>query len=238
MVKIEIYKQLERLVVFDVKKVSEIAGVSRDYAKLLIHRMRKKNLVLCIEKGKYTTHSDELVVASRLIWPAYITGWAALSFHNLTEQIPTTITVVTPKSKKRRKIEFCNARIVFIKTKPKYFFGYEKLIYHGFEIFMADKEKTIVDSILFRLVSFSTLFETVKNNKKEFDFKKLTRYAAKTKNSGVIKRIGFLVEKLKRDETAKSLRKFVKGRYLPLDYTMPPKGKKNERWKVIENVRS
>ena len=40
------------------------------------------------ETGEYTEH--EFVIASHLAEPMYITYWSALSYHVLTEQVPTT----------------------------------------------------------------------------------------------------------------------------------------------------
>jgi len=235
MVKISLYKQLERNSVFDAKKVSRIAKTSLNYARLLIHRMKREGVIYQIERNKYTVHEDVLIVASHIIWPSYISGWTTLNFYHLTEQIPTTITIITTKGKRNRELLFANTRIEFIKVKPKYFFGYGKIIYRDFEIFIAEKEKAIIDAILLKNISFSAIAEILKNNKNELNLNKLANYAVKTQEYGTIKRLGFLLEKFGTE--IKVLKRFVKGRYILLDYTMPSCGKKNEKWKVIENVK-
>lgn len=235
MAKIELYKQLERCVVFDVKKVSELANASASYARLLIHRMKKRGLIARIERNCYTVHDDAFLIASRIVWPSYISDLAALNWYHLSEQLPTTIVVITTKGRRRKEILFGNAKIVFVRVKPKYFFGYGKVIYRDFEIFVADKEKAIVDTTLLRRMSFSEIAEIVKKNKRELDFKKMALYVLKTADFGTIKRLGFILERLGGD--VKALKRLVRGRYLPLDYALQGKGKKNDRWRVIENVK-
>src|SRR3989338_1228522 len=96
-------EQLKKYPLFDLIKVARKLKTSKGYLRLFIHRLKKKGVILSIEKDKYTLCKDPWVVASHMVWPNYISGWAALRYHNVTEQIPNTIEIVT--SKKRRKRE-------------------------------------------------------------------------------------------------------------------------------------
>ncbi len=235
MKKIELLKALEKYAVFSNKKVGEIIGKDRAYTKLVVYRLKNEGLIAEIERGKYTVYRDPLLIASNLTWPSYISCWAALRHHGLTEQLPTVIHVVTTRSRKRRELTFGGARIVFIKTKPSSFFGFEKLQRDGLEIFMADPEKALLDSVLFRRVSFSEIAEMVRKNFRSIDTEKLTDYVLKIGDGSLAKRFGYMLERLG-VRTHGKLRKFVGRNYTKLDHALPAEGKKDERWMVVDNV--
>jgi predicted transcriptional regulator of viral defense system len=238
MVKIETYKLLEKHVIFNAKKVSEISQKSRAYSRLLISRMLKRGQIYKIERNKYTVYYDPILIASHIVWPSYVSCWAGLRYYNLTEQLPTVIHVITPRKRLRKEIVFANTKIIFIKIKPRLFFGYNKILYDprkGFEIFVADREKTIIDSALLKKVSFSTLAEIIREKIDEIDCKKLIKYLLKIRNITLIKRFGFILERF--GVKTNKLQRFVTGRFVLLDYAMPAKGKKNKKWRVVVNVK-
>lgn len=231
---IEIIKELNKYSVFNLKTVKEIINKSSNYTKLVVYRLKKQKLILEIERNKYTTHKDPLIVASNIIWPCYISCWSALRYYNLTEQLPHNIFIITTRARKKRVITITNEKVFFIKSSPEYFFGYKKEIYNGFEIFIAGKEKALIDSALFKKISFSEIAEIIKNKKEEIDFDLLARYIIKIKNKTLIKRVGFLLDKL--GFSTEKLVKLIDYKYIPLDYAVQKKGKRNKKWKVIENV--
>ena len=235
MKKIELLRELTKYPVFDNKRVRALTGKSGAYAKLFVYRWKKEGLIKEIERDKYTVHEDPLLIASNLTWPSYISGWAALRHHNLTEQLPTAIHVVTTRARKQRKIEFGAARIVFIRVKPRSFFGFEKIQLGGLDVFMAEPEKALIDSALLRQASFSEVADVTRSNLKSLDVGKLVDHLLKIENGALARRFGYLLEKLGAKAQGK-LRKFVGRSYTRLDYAMPAEGKKDERWMVMDNV--
>lgn len=233
--KLELMRELEKYAVFGNKKVRELIGKDRAYTKLVVYRWKREGLIREIERDKYTVHGDPLLIASNLTWPSYISCWAALRHHDLTEQLPVTIHVVTTRSRKQREIAFGHARIVFIRTKPSYLFGFEKIRLGGLDVFMAEPEKALIDSALFRRVSFSEIAEMVRENFKSIDVGKLIDHLLKIGNSASAKRFGYLLERIGAGTRGK-LGKFIGRSYTKLDYAMPAKGKKSEQWMVIDNV--
>ncbi len=233
MKRIILIRELEEYPVFNLKKVKEITGKDSNYAKLLVYRLRKDNLIFRIEKDKYTIKKDPLIVASNMIWPSYISCWSALRYHNLTEQLPQAIFIVTTRARKEREVTFNDIKIIFIKVKPRYFFGYTKERYQDFDIFIAEPEKALIDSALFKKVSFSEICSMIKDNLKIINIRLLLEHLIRIKNKTLIKRFGFLLDKL---GVESKLKRFIDFRYVPLDYFLPAKGKKNKKWRVIENV--
>lgn len=235
MEKILLIRQLEKYPVFNLKKIREITGKTSGYAKLLVYRLKKKGLITEIEKNKFTTNNDPMVIASNMIWPSYISCWSALRYYNLTEQLPQDIFIITTKTRKKRIVKFNNIKIIFIRVKPKYFFGYIKERYNNFDIFIAEKEKALIDSALFKKISFSEICNIIKNNLNILDTKLFLDYLIKIKNKTLIKRFSFLFDKLDID-VYKKIKRFIDSKYVPLDYALPTKGKKDRKWRVIENA--
>lgn len=232
---IELMRKLERYPVFGLKIVKEIVGKDSNYAKLVLYRLKKTKLIFEIEKNKYSTKDDAMIIASNIIWPSYISCWSALRYYNLTEQLPQVISVMTTRTRKKREIVLDNTKIVFTKIKPKYFFGYKRERYQNFDIFIAEKEKALIDSVLSKKISFSEVSDIMRENIKDVDASLLVNHLLKIKNKTLAKRFGFLLDKLGIGRYNK-LRKLIDFKYIALDYSLPKKGRKDKRWKVIDNV--
>ncbi len=230
---IELLEHLKKYPVFDTTVVRDKVNKGSEYTNLLIHRLRKRGLVQQIERDKYTVFKDPFLIASRIVWPSYISCWSALKHHSLTEQVPHSVTVVTTASKKA--ITFCNTKIRFIKLSPKAFFGYEKVKHGDFEIFIADAEKSVIDSALLREASFSELKEIILNNRGKIRINMLIGYLKRIGNKSLIKRFGYVFEAFGKDYFSR-LKKFVDATYIPLDYSKKVSGSKNEKWRLIVNA--
>src|SRR3972149_1512930 len=128
-----VLKSLEKYAVFDLNVVRSIIKKDVPYTRLFLHRLKKVGHVFKIERNIYTVHRDAFLIASRIAWPSYISLWSAIRFHNLTEQIPHSVWVITTRKRRKKKIKFADAEILFVLTKPKYFFGFKKIDFKGFE---------------------------------------------------------------------------------------------------------
>jgi len=73
--------------------------------------------------------------------------------------------------------------------------------------------------------------KALKNNK--FNRKKLENYAQRIGNSGVLRRLGYLCELL---NIKTNLPKLNIRNYLLLNSTMPGKGPKSAKWRLIINL--
>ncbi|MBU2638656.1 MAG: hypothetical protein KJ955_06795 [Nanoarchaeota archaeon] len=231
----ELLEQLKKYPVFDLTKVARNVKTEEIYLKLLVHRLARKKVIQSIERNKYTMYKDPWVVASHLIWPSYISSWAALRYHNLTEQLPGTIEVVTSKKRRKRELSFQGMKIKFIITKPRLVFGFAKILSEEREIFVAEPEKALLDAALFKSMSFSEISEIVISNLPRLQKEKLIAYLIKVGNKSLIKRFGFVLDYAGKDYYGR-LQKYVDHNYIALDYSLPRTGKKNIKWKVIDNV--
>jgi predicted transcriptional regulator of viral defense system len=232
---INVLKKLEGHPTFSVATVAGIIDKDPAYAKVYLNRLKKRGLVREIQRNVYTVQRDPLVVASRIVWPSYISLWAALRYHNLTEQLPNVISVLTTVAKSRRTIHFENARIVFERVRPLYFFGFSKVMVGGFEVFMAEPEKTLVDAVLLKKISVSEIYSILRENLRVLSSERLVDFIVKTRSGTLAKRFGWMLGSLGLD--AGRLERMVYKTAVPLDYARPPSGTKDAKWGVIVNVK-
>ncbi|MBU2639028.1 MAG: hypothetical protein KJ955_08705 [Nanoarchaeota archaeon] len=232
---IGLLKELERYPVFNNKIVRDITKKESSYAKLLVQRLKKKNLIYPLGRDRYTLQKDPLVIASHIVWPCYISLWTALRYHNLTEQLPEVIWLITTRQK-RGAIKLKNAKIRFVIVKPKFFFGYRKESYNGFDIFIAEPEKAVIDALALRRVSASEIFDIIMRHAGEIESGRILNYLLILNNRSIAKRLGYMLDKAGRDYF-NALAPLISGKYVALDTAMPKKGKRNRKWKVIENVK-
>src|SRR3989344_4609957 len=112
---IELLKILQAYPLFTENDISKILNKNPAYIKNLLYRIKKRNLIYQIERGKYTLYDDPILFASSIYTPSYISLWTAFRYYNLTEQLPKTIFIMVPKP--RKSLKFQNTLIKFIKTK-------------------------------------------------------------------------------------------------------------------------
>jgi predicted transcriptional regulator of viral defense system len=182
--------------VFSVKEIAAALDAKIGYGYLVAYRMKKAGVLHEIEKGKYSLESDPFMVASWITWPSYISCLSALHYWGLTEQLPFTIHVVTTRKRKKKSVAFGGAKIEFIHLKKSSFLGFKKVPYHGSEIFIAEKEKAIVDALAARKMSLGAAASLVEKNKGKVSVRKLLLFAKARKGlSGKLR--GALYDKQK-----------------------------------------
>lgn len=170
-------KALERYPVFTVRDIADVLNKGREYAYLVAYRLKKREVIHEIEKGKYTLEEDPFLIASWIVWPSYVSGWAALNYYKLTEQLPFTIHVVTTRKRKRKIVSYGNTKIEFIKVRGSAFFGFRRMAYQNREIFIAEEEKAIADALATRKMSIGEAVEIIKRNRGKLNMRKLFSYA-------------------------------------------------------------
>lgn len=232
----QVLKKLESCPTFGVDTIANITGADAGYARLYLNRLEKRGMIQKLQRNAYTVQKDPLVIASRITWPSYISLWSALRYHNLTEQLPNEITVLTTSAKSRKAISVANTSIVFTRIKPQYFFGFSKVIVGGFEVFMAEPEKAILDTVLLKKASFSEAYSILEENADRLSIEKLADYVDRAGNAAVAKRLGWAMDRLGHAAASKKLKALAYGTRIPLDYARPLHGITDRKWGVIENM--
>lgn len=220
-----------RVAVFTVNDTARIIGKSPAYSRLYLHRLKSKNIVFEVERGKYTLSRHPFVVASNMAFPAYISFLAALSYHGLTTQMPRTLYVVSRKS--RRPVEYGGAEVRFVRFAPKRFFGYTRESLGDGFAFIAEPEKAIVDSLFMpRYCPVSEAFSAISSGK--ISAEKIVGYGLRMESGTVAKRLGYMLEAAGLGDHP-ALREKVPARMDALNANLPFRGKHNQKWRLIVN---
>lgn len=229
--------------IFTFNDALEMSNLSTKSLQKVLYRLQQKGAIeriekgkyliipLGAEKGKYTLH--EFVIGSLLVEPYSIAYWSALNYYSLTEQIPTTIFIQTNTKKFNINPKVFGIQYKIIRIKKEKMFGIRKEWIEETKINITDKEKTIIDCLDLPQYAGGIIevAKALKNNK--FDRKKLENYTQRIGNSGVLRRLGYLCELL---NIKIKLPKLNIRNYLLLDPTMPNKGPKSAKWRLIINL--
>ena len=229
---------------FTFEEALMISGLPRGSLKKVIYRLEQRGAIERIEKGKYMIIPlgaekgkytlNEFVIGSLLINPYCMAYWSALNFYGLTEQFPNIVFIQTTSRKKKQATEVFGVRYRIVRIKEEKFFGIRKEWIENTQINITDKEKTIIDC-LDKPQYCGGVVEVAKALKYggELDKKKFLEYAQGIRNSGVIRRFGYLSDLFAIDIGIPEIKT---RNYLLLDPTMPHKGPKNAKWRLIINL--
>ena len=194
--------------IFATKDGSDAIGEGRSATDILA-RLVAKGWLERIEKGKYlivpleagpdlTWTEDAHVIAGHLVSPGMVSYWSALSYWNLTEQVPRVTCVQTTARKENRRPRVLGMRFRIVRVKPRKFFGG-----HGYRageshVEVTDREKTIVDCLDRPDLSggLDQVAKALLSGDGDFDWDRTTRYLRRFGSGAVVKRYGFLVEAL------------------------------------------
>lgn len=210
--------------------LAKVTNKSKAYLKVYLSRLKKKKVLREVERGKYSLSLHPYIIASNLIFPSYISFLSAYAYYQLTTQLPRRIQVVARRSKKSLPLD--DYLVEFIKFPPARMFGFHKEKFMEKEVFIAEKEKAIIDSLY--LPQYCPLDETQRALEEKLDLNKLTNYALRMDSIVLLKRLGYLLE-LRNIDIYPQVRKKLNSRYDLLDPSQPPQGQKSQKWKLTIN---
>jgi predicted transcriptional regulator of viral defense system len=129
---------------FTIHDAVKIMNKPRNYVSKILS---SSNRVRRIERGKFYIRSnkglDIFEIASQIVFPSYVSLFAAMQFHALTNQIVDRYSIISIK--RHREVQLDGVSIEFRTIARDKFFGYTKVR----NSYVATIEKTILDSIYF-----------------------------------------------------------------------------------------
>ncbi len=216
------------MVVFTHKDVDRFLDTSRGNTYRIIGNMIDKDLVKRVERGKFIlteiwNELDIYEIVPEIFQPSYIAFWSALHYHDMTDQVPRTVFLVTTKRKKSLRLQ--GQRIKYVTVKKSLFFGYERYD----KVVVSDMEKTVIDCLRHPEYSggISQIQDAIWD---ELDTDRLIEYCELTGSSAVASRLGYLLEKKKIVFDKDRIKELI-DTYTKLD----PKQKEsvlNSKWKL------
>ncbi len=218
--------------VFTSNDLQKLSSFDKKYLKVYLFRLKRRHRIQEVEKGKYALSLHPFIIASNVIFPTYISFFSAYFYHDLTTQMPNIIQVVSLRSKKVLKGE--GYSIQFIKMSPQRVFGYTREKFMEKYIFVAEKEKALVDSLY--LPQYCPLEETYAALSGDLNVDLLITYALRMKSIVLLKRLGYLLE-LQGIDIFTKIKSKLNDRYDYLDPHQHKPGKKSKKWRLVINIK-
>lgn len=201
--------------VISVSEASDILKISLTDAAKMLARWTNKGWLSRVRRGLYVpmpiesrtsdvSLEDPWIIAERLYFPCYIGGWSAAEYWDLTEQIFSTIIVMT-KQKPRNRSQIIKGTKFLLRTIPeKAMFGIKPVWKGQVKVSVSDPTRTILDMLnapqlgggLRSTVDMFINYMKSKNRNVEL----LIDYAKQLGNGAVFKRLGFLLERFASNE--------------------------------------
>ena len=243
----EVLRRLSELGdVFTKKEAQEKLGITTRQLNYYLEALLKEGFLRRVAKGIYTLSLEpgrassphEFVLGQLLVPSGAVAYWSALNYYGLTEQIPRTVFIQTPVKKGYRKLLIVDGkRFKVIVVSPEKFFGIRTIRLGRRKVRITDPEKTIVDC-LDKPKYCGGIIEVLKALKNaRLDYEKLLEYAERMKSRAVLKRLGFLSQRLGLGiEKEIRLSEGDRKSFALLDPSMPPEGRFNYRWGLRINV--
>ena len=235
----------KNLEIVTIDEASKILKIRKSRMWNIFYRLEKKGWLERIEKGKYLIvpfYAKEgwlehpFVLASKLVNNYYISYRSALSYHGLTEQIPVYVYIATTQRKGRLERELQMYKFRFIKINKNKFFGYKRESINNKEVFIAEKEKAIIDCLDKERYSGTVIEITKALSSNLIKINKIKKYAIMMRNASLIRRLGYLLDLLKKD-SSNLINHIGKHREVYLSTRLPKKKIEiNKKWRLIINV--
>lgn len=248
----------EGLYVLDTRTLSELLGIDRGYAAVILHRLQRKGATQWVGKGRYVLARPETLAAgrapqvdARLVLPDlldaaglaqqyYIGYQSAAQWWGATHQVPHVLQVVIPG--RHRPVEVGSARIAFIEAREATFFGLVAQRYQDVRLRLSDRERTALD-LVHRPALGGGLEEVARTLaallSREFDPARLAAYAHRFGRHSVAQRLGYLLEVLHvggHERVTPALLPLRGRTTIPLEPGGADRGHIDRRWRVRVNL--
>jgi predicted transcriptional regulator of viral defense system len=186
-----------------------------------VHQLAKKGWLRRIEAGKYLVvpraarggwSEHPFVVASGIAPPEhYVSFWAALSHHGLTEQLPRVVHVAL-RERQKAAVTFQEWTYRFVSMAERKFFGFGDQEFSALNgaarimVPIAEPEKAIVDALDQEALA-GGISEVIKALRRGVERRRLTmdrllEYTRRFGSAAVAARLGYLLERLDVPEAA------------------------------------
>ncbi len=217
--------ELERLgkSIFDFSDSKDILNTSDSSVANVLYRLKKKNRIQEIQKGKYVLNPARsgleghwmeriYLIVDHVVQDYYIGFWSAMNYWDMTEQLPMVTQVAF--TKRKRDIEYIGHKIEFITIVENRFFGsVEEKLENG-RFLISSREKTILDALTYpqHCGGLSEGAKAIWNTRGNLDRDEILKLLERLGLDAVTRRLGYLLDTMDiEDELIDELKKDFKG---------------------------
>ena len=228
----------------------------------LVSKLAQSGWIEILKRGTYAVKSPLysgdiplFQIANALVQPMAISHWSALAYHGFSTQNPLMIQASTPhkvitpemrlgtayRPRGRATWRAFDLEFEFIYVKKERFWGFEKIWVNAWsQVDITDRERTVLDLItrpdIFGGIEAAS--EIMESALSQIDLDRLVAYAIKYDVGTVIKRLGWLLERMGVDlNHLTSLKNYPVIGTILLDPTQPKSQATNPLWHINENLR-
>lgn len=149
---------------------------------------------------------DPWVVATQLYPPCYIGGWSACEFWGFTDQIFSTVVVLTAKKINGKEQMAGNMTFLIKKKAPQKMFGLKTVWKESIKVQVSDPHKTLIDllddpALAGGIRSLADMLQKYFQSE-HVNTDMLLEYADRMNNKTILKRLGYLLSILRPAEIA------------------------------------
>ncbi|MEM2130386.1 MAG: hypothetical protein QXZ70_07295 [Candidatus Bathyarchaeia archaeon] len=248
--------EAEKKTIIRAMDVQSALHCSLDYAYFLLHKLERKKWLERVAAGVYQfvpaaygypekiPPANAFVVGAAFVEPYYFSYYTSNSHYGFTTQMPFTLFIAT--TRKKPNVEWQGTTFKFVTLSERKFFGYRLERVFDAEVYMAEPEKSLVDSFdkPHYAGGVEQLVRIVWRGLSRVDQNKLVNYAVSMKSHALVQRLGFVVDFLSEESLVEplpsSLRSLLRGSVgrgpIYLDLKKPKTGSFYKDWRVVCNV--
>lgn len=198
-----------------VAEAADILRMTPINAAKILSRLARKGWLSRVKRGLYVPvplesrtsdipFEDPWPIAERVYAPCYIGGWSAAEYWDLTEQIFSTVVVMTTQRPRNRK-QFIKGTNFLIRTvSEETLFGLKAIWRGQVKVSVSDPTRTIIDMLNVPRIGggLRPIVDMLRNylRSKYCDTELLFKYSDQLGNGAVFKRLGYLLERLSPEE--------------------------------------
>ena len=237
-----------------------LLGLSPGSVLVTLTALTKAGWIMRLRRGLYATTGSvpggielpAFAIATALVTPSAISHWSALNHHHLTDQIPRTVTAMTPRrivlptmrhggrTGTRHTWTVGSTTVEYVTVNPTRFFGIEEIwLDERFKTPITDRERTVLE-LFVSPRHFGGLGEALgvlEEHMASLDVPKLVRYGVAIGAGAVAKRLGYSLERAGIDAaTLEPLRAVPAEGVRVLDPTRPKTGHRIASWSLVDNL--
>ncbi|MCK6479411.1 MAG: hypothetical protein L6R43_04465 [Planctomycetes bacterium] len=241
-----------------IRKTASRLGVAEPYLPVLLHRLQVAGMLRRLQRGTYALASGipgfpeahPFAIGMALVRPSAVSGWSALHHHGLTEQIPRVVTLTTTRRvatpSMRGAVKEAPSRwtvagqtFEIVTVVPDHFFGDEEVWVGEAKVRILDRERALLDCFALprRFGGVAEGLGILEEHLSRLDAERLVAHALRYGADAVARRVGFALEGLGAPARVLGpLRDRPMTGYRTLDPTRTPRGPRNRRWRLVENL--
>lgn len=238
---------------FTPREATTLLGIDVRRTQRFLAYLASAGWLTRIRRGLYSTvaldvadpatwREDPWIVAARLFSPAYIGGWSSCEHWGLTDQVFRETIVITGRRIRVRRLEIQGLPFHLKVVSPDKMFGTETVWRGRTRVAVSDPPRTMVDILDDPVIGggirhVAEILSSYLSHERRND-SLLLDYAHTLGNRSVFKRLGYLLESTKANDSAliEACRTSISSGISLLDPGAPTKGRFLRKWNLRINV--